>query len=110
MTLSKDKESLKNQLIPIVSCHSTVSIPVQKDSSAAMQRSFSVPEKTLYRRTETLEKRAMSSQKPYKRSISGLEKHLELSSSKCPFQGTIPVCTFSHILQNYLALSIFLKS
>lgn len=40
MTLSKDKESLKNQLIPIVSCHSTVSIPVLlcRDLSLSLKR------------------------------------------------------------------------
>lgn len=98
----------KNQLIPIVSCLNTVSIPVQKDSSAFTHVSFSVPEKTLYR-IQSLENREMISQKPCKRSISGLGKHLDLSSGKCPFQGTIPICTFSHLLQNYLALSTFLK-
>lgn len=94
--------------ILIVSCHNTGSI--QKDYNAVMHRSFSVPGKTLHRRKDPLMKREMISQKPHKRSISGLGKHLDLSSGTYPFQRTIPICTFSHLWQNYLAPSTFLKS
>lgn len=43
-------------------------------------------------------KREMISQKPHKRSISGLGKHLDLSSGTSPFQRTVSVCTFSHLI------------
>lgn len=64
------------------------------DYNTVMHRSFSVPGKTIQEKRAPNEKRNDFSKATQKINIRS-RKHLDLSSGTCPFQRTIPICTFS---------------